>query len=203
MKHFLGVEVKQCDNGIFICQRRYAREVLASFIMEESPVKNPTVPGIKLHKDDDGAKVDETLFKQLVGSLMYLTVTMPDLMFSVYLISRFMVSPRMSHWLTAKRILKYLKGTISLGFFYRRGESGLKLVGFTDSDYASDLDDRRSTSVLVSRAISWTSKKQPVVALSTTEVEQGVWLMRILAKIGFEEETETMIMCDNNSIIQL
>lgn len=118
MKHFLGVEVKQCGRGIIIYQKRYAGEVLARFGMDNSnSVKNPIMLGTKLHKDEDGDRVDETLYKQLVGSLMYLTVTRPDLMYNVCLISRFMASPRMSHWLAAKRILRYIKGTISLGIF--------------------------------------------------------------------------------------
>lgn len=88
MKYFLGVEVKQSQDGIFICQRKYAKEVLVRFGMEESnSVKNPIVPGTKLHKDEGGERVDETLFKQLVGCLMYLTVTRPDLMFGVCLLS--------------------------------------------------------------------------------------------------------------------
>ena len=131
MKHFLGVEVKQCAGGIFICQRRYAKEVLARFGMEDSSaVKNPIVPGTKLRKDEGGVAVDETLYKQVVGSLMYLTVTRPDMMFGVSLISRFMARPTMAHWLAAKRILRYLKGTINLGIFYRKQEFNLKLVAF-------------------------------------------------------------------------
>ena len=105
MKHFIGVEVKQCSDGIFICQKRYAREVLARFGMGDSnAMKNPIAPGIKLSKDKGGVRIDETLFKQVVGSLMYLTVTRPDLMYGVSLISTFMSSPTMSHWLVAKRI---------------------------------------------------------------------------------------------------
>ncbi|KAG7598707.1 Zinc finger CCHC-type superfamily [Arabidopsis suecica] len=218
MKHFLGVEVKQSSAGFFICQKRYAREVLARFGMEEcNAVRNPIVPGTKLTKDEGGEKVDETMFKQLVGSLMYLTVTRPDLMYGVCLISRFMANPKMSHWLAAKRILRYLKGTIELGILYRKGESSSpKLIAFTDSDYAGDLDDRRSTTgcvfLMASGAISWASKKQPVVALSTTEAEyiaaafcacQCVWLRRVLETIGAGEKSATVIQCDNSSTIQL
>lgn len=217
MKHFLGVEVKQSPEGIFICQRRYAREVLTRFGMDESnSVKNPIVPGMKLHKDETGAKVDETVFKQMVGSLMYLTVTRPDLMYSVCLISRFMTSPRESHWLVVKRILRYIRGTTELGVFYKKGENKMELMAYTDSDYAGDLDGRRSTAgyvfMMASGAISWASKKQSVVALSTTEAEyiaaalcacQCVWLRRVLEKLGFEEKTGTVIMCDNSSAIQL
>jgi hypothetical protein len=217
MKHFLGVEVKQCADGIFICQKRYAREVLARFDMESAnAVKNPIVPGIRLSKNEGVVRVDETLFKQVVGSLMYLTVTRPDLMYGVSLISRFMSSPTMSHWLTAKRILRYLKGTTDFAILYKKGESRLSLMAFTDSDYAGDLDDRRSTSGFVfmmgSGAVSWSSKKQTVVALSTTEAEyiatalcarQCVWLRRVTEKLGIEEKSGTVIMCDNSSTIQL
>lgn len=98
MKHFLGVEVLQNSNGIFICQRRYVREVLTKFEMASSnAVKNLIVPGTKLSKDEGGTKVDTTLFKQLIGSLMYLTVTRPDLMCGISLISRYMSRPTMSH----------------------------------------------------------------------------------------------------------
>jgi hypothetical protein len=217
MRHFLGMEVLQNSNGIFICQRRYAREVLARFEMENSnSVKNPIVPGTKLSKDEGGNKVDATLFKQMVGSLMYLTITRPDLMYGVSLISRYMSRPTMSHWLAAKRILRYLKGTTELGIFYTKNEGCSKLLAFTDSAYAGDLDDRRSTSGYVfmigSGAVSWSSKKQPVVTLSTTEAEyiaaalcacQCIWLKRILRKIGVEQDEGTIIQCDSSSAIQL
>lgn len=217
MRHFLGIEVLQNSNGIFICQRRYAREVLVRFEMASSnPVKNPIVPGTKLSKDEGGTKVDATLFKQAVGSLMYLTVTRPDLMYVVSLISRYMSRPTMSHWLAAKRILRYVKGTTELGIFYKKGEGSLKLLAFTDSGYAGDLDDRRSTSGYVfmigSGAVSWSSKKQPVVTLSTTEAEyiaaalcacQCLWLKRIMGKIGMEKDEATIIQCDSSSAIQL
>lgn len=98
MRHFLGIEVKQCTNGIFICQRRYAQEVLSRFGMQNSnAVKNPMVPGTRLSKDKGRMSVDETLFKQLVGSLMYLIVTRPDLMYIVSSISRFMTNPTTAH----------------------------------------------------------------------------------------------------------
>ncbi|KAL9235087.1 hypothetical protein vseg_009883 [Gypsophila vaccaria] len=217
MKYFLGIEVKQYPNGIFICQRKYARDVLTRFGMEHSnAVKNPIVPGTKLSKDESGARVDDTRFKQVVGCLMYLTVTRPDLAYVVSLISRFVSSPTMAHWLAAKRVLRYVKGTTTLGIFYSKGKNDLGLMGFTDSDYAGDLDDRKSTSgytfMLGSGAIAWASKKQPVVALSTTEAEyiaaalcacQCIWLRQVLKHIKVDEKNETVIMCDNNSTIQL
>lgn len=112
----------QNPNGIFVCQRRYAREVLMRFGMNNSnSMHNPIVPGTKLSKNDEGTKVDTTLYMKMVDSLMYLTATRPDLMYGVSLISRFMSCPTESHWLAAKRILRYLKGTTELGILYKNG----------------------------------------------------------------------------------
>ncbi|XP_073225581.1 secreted RxLR effector protein 161-like [Cicer arietinum] len=179
-------------------------------------VNNPIVPGTQLSNDETGDGVDVTMFKQTVGSLMYLTTTRPDLMYRVSLISRFMANPKSSHWLAAKRILRYIKGTTDFGILYKRGRSNAGLVSYTDSNYAGDLDDRKSTSgfafIMGSGAISWASKKQPIVSLSTTEAEyiaaafcacQCVWLRGILEQLGAEEKGSTKILCDNNSTIQL
>jgi len=97
-------------------------------------VKNPIVPGTRLSKNDAGTKVDATLFKQVVGSLMYLNATRPDLMYGVSLISRFMSSPTESHWFAAKTILRYLKGTTELGIYYKKGENA-KIVAYSDSEF--------------------------------------------------------------------
>ncbi|XP_062020877.1 secreted RxLR effector protein 161-like [Rosa rugosa] len=153
-----------------------------------NPVKNPIVPGCRLVKDEGGTRVDPTAYKQMVGSLMYLTATRPDLMYVVSLISRFMEAPTELHQQAIKRIFRYLKGTAELGIFYKRGGEE-SLVAFSDSDYAGDLGDRKSTSGYVfklsSGAVAWSSKKQPVVTLSTTEAEfiaaascacQSVWM---------------------------
>ncbi|XP_052728602.1 secreted RxLR effector protein 161-like [Vigna angularis] len=182
---------------------------------DSNPVRNPIVPGTMLSKDDNGVAVDATKFRQVIGSLMYLTVTRPDLMFGINLISRFMANPKESHWAATKRLLRYLKGTTEYGLFYKKeGKTGL--IAYSDSDYAGDLDDRRSTSgsvfIIGSAAVSWASKKQPVVSLSTTEAEyiaaalcacQCIWLRRILEQLGSKEKKETKILCDNSSTIQL
>jgi len=216
MRHFLGIEVIHNESGIFICQRQYAREVLLRFNMIESnSVRNPMVPGTILSKDDAGAPVDATKFKQAVGSLMYLKVTQPDLMFGVSLINRYMANPKESHLATTKRIFRYLKGTIEHGPFYQKGKE-IGLTAYSDRNYAGDLDDRRSTSKSVfmmgTIAVSWASKKQHVVSLSTTEAEyiaaascacQCIWLRRILEHLELEEKEATKILCDNNSTIQL
>jgi hypothetical protein len=146
---------------------------------------------------------------------MYLTATHPDLMFVVSLISRYMEHPTESYLLAAKRILRYVKGTTKFGMFYRKG-GDTEFCGYTDSDYAGDEDNRKSTSGYVfmmnSSAISWSSKKQPVVTLSTTEAEfivaassacQVVWLRRILKSLNHVLSGPTVVYCDNISAIRL
>jgi hypothetical protein len=123
-------------------------------------VHNLIIPGFKILKDEGGVQVNETYFKQIMGSLIYLITTRPDLMFTVSLISRYMGKPTELHLQAVKRALRYLKGTINFGIFYKKGGSE-SLVGYADSDY--DLEDQKSTSgyvfMLGSRAVAWSSKK--------------------------------------------
>lgn len=159
MRYFLGVEVFKNAERIFISQSKYAKEVLERFGMYMSKlVQNPMVPGRKLSKEGSGSAVDATTYKQMVGSLIYLTATRPDLMFAVCLISRYMEQPTELHLQASQRIMRYLKGTVELGIQYRR-DAKVKLTTFTDSDYARDVDDRKSTSgyvfLLGSGAVSW------------------------------------------------
>ena len=131
---------------MFISQKKYALEVLQRFGMDRSNlVQNPIVLGCKLVKDENGVKVDKIYFKQIVGSLMYLTATRPDVMFVVGLISRYMENPTELHLQVTKRVLKYLKRTLDFGIFYKKGGNN-ELIAYTDSDYARDLEDRKSTS---------------------------------------------------------
>ncbi|XP_026411149.1 uncharacterized protein LOC113306424 [Papaver somniferum] len=136
-----------------------------------NPILTPVEERLKLIKDGTRELVNPIDFKCLVGCLRYLTATRPDIVYAVGLVSRFMESPRQSHSHTAKHILRYVKGTTSLGIHYTVSEDP-KLVGFTDSDWAGDTEGRRSTSgygfQLGNGFFSWSYKKQQVVALSTT-----------------------------------
>jgi len=216
MHYYLGLEVVQSTTCIFISQKKYVQEILERFQMNNcNSVGTPTEVGVKLFKDPEGKRVDSTNYKQIVGSLMYLTATRPDIMYAVSLISRYMENPKEIHLLAAKRIFRYLQGTADFGLLYKKGEHS-DLMGFTDSDYTGDQDDRKSTSgyvfMLGTGAVSWSSKKQPIVTLSTTEAEfvaaascacQAIWLRRILEEIQFKQQGETSIYCDNSSTIKL
>lgn len=215
MKFFLGVEVNQSSDGIHICQKKYTKEVLERFNMWScNGVKNPIVPGTIISKNG-GRGVDATLYKQLVGCLMYLTVTRPDIMFVVCLLARFMAEPKEEHMVVAKRVLRYLKRTLEFGIFYGRS-SQTELVGYTDSDYARDVDDRKSTSgyvfLLNGAAVCWSSRKQAIVTLSSTEAEyvaatssasHCVWLKGMLQELNVLGDVCVDIMCDNSSAIKL
>jgi hypothetical protein len=146
MKYFLGVEVTQSEQGILIHQCKYAEEILKRFGMENcNTVKSPIVTGCKLVRDEGGKQVDAREFKQIVGCLMYLLATRPDLTYSVCLVARFMDRPTEMHMMAIKRILRYLKGTLTHGIMYKHKTDGrFELVGWSDSDYAGDLNQGRS-----------------------------------------------------------
>jgi hypothetical protein len=153
----------------------------------------------------------------MVGSLMYLLATRPDLAYFVCLVARFMERPTEMHVAAVKRILRYLKGTSGMGIMFKKGnDEQMILVGWSDSDYAGDLDDRKSASGYVFQlgngAISWSSKKQPIVTLSTTEAEyvaaascacQAIWLRNVLSHLMIKQGGSTLIHCDNSSSIKL
>ncbi|GKV42713.1 hypothetical protein SLEP1_g50091 [Rubroshorea leprosula] len=156
---------------------------------------NQSAVGLKLVKNPGGKEINNTLYKQIVGSLMYLTATRPDIMHAISLISRYMDCPKEVHLLVAKRILRYLQGTAEYGLFYKNGEKS-KFFEFTNGDFVRDLDDRKSTSgyvfIMGTTAISWTSRKQSIVTLSTTKAEfvaattcacQAIWLRKVLEEL--------------------
>lgn len=129
--------------------------------MEHSnTVENPMVQGFKISKDENGIEMDGSFFKKLIGSMMYLTATRPDIMYVVSLLSRYMSRPTELHHSAAKRILRYLQGTTTFDIIYRRGGSH-EFIGFTDSDYARSVEDRRSTSgyvfMLSGAIVTWSS----------------------------------------------
>ncbi|XP_021992050.1 secreted RxLR effector protein 161-like [Helianthus annuus] len=193
LHYFLGIEVNYKEGNIILSQQKYARNLLDKFNMRDcNSISTPMEYGLRLTKEDPEESVDQNMYRSLVGCLMYLTNTRPDILFVVSRISRFMERPKKSHWESGKRILRYVKGTLNHGIIYSKGSRG-KLTGYSDSDYAGDINDSKSTSGYVfhlgSGAIAWQSKKQKVVSLSSTEAEyiallmagcQALWLKGIL-----------------------
>ncbi|KAL5794737.1 hypothetical protein ACOSP7_003331 [Xanthoceras sorbifolium] len=163
MAYYLGIEVKQKEEGIFISQENYAKEILKKFKMDDcKPINTPVEYEIKLSKHDKGESIDPTFLKSLVGSLRNLTCTRPDILHAVGLVSRYMEDPTTTHFKAAKRILRYIKGTLDFGLFYSISND-YKLIGYSDSDWGGDVDDRKSTSGFVffmgNTAFTWMSKK--------------------------------------------
>ncbi|XP_031254680.1 secreted RxLR effector protein 161-like [Pistacia vera] len=175
MSNFLGMEIYQSLKGIFVCQKKYANEVLMKFNMDNcKSVDILLIPSQKLSKEDGAKRVDEGVYRSLIGCLLYLIATKPDLMYTTSLVSRFMSKPSEMHYKAAKRVLWYIKGTTVLGIWSRRAEK-FSLIGYSDSDWAGSADDMRSTSGYVffvnHGAFSWLSKNQDTIAQSTAEAE--------------------------------
>nr|GEW82972.1 hypothetical protein [Tanacetum cinerariifolium] len=172
---FLSLQVKQKEDGIFINQDKYVAEILKKFGLTEGKSASTPIDTKKpLLKDPDGEDVDVHIYRSMIGSLMYLTSSRPDIMFAVCTCVRFQVTLKVSHLNAVKRIFRYLKGKPHLGLWYLK-DSPFDLVAYSNSDYADASLDRKSTTggcqFLGSRLISWQCKKQTVVATSSTEAE--------------------------------
>eukprot|EP00253_Pinus_taeda_P035426 PITA_35426 len=217
LHYFLCLQVLQSKEGISLSQSKYACDILRHFHMEDcKPAPSPFQSGVKLSVSCTFPEVDATLYRQLVGKLLYLTHTRPDLSFAVGLVARFLQNPRESHWKAAKRILRYVRGTIQFWIIHYSAKAAPLLVGFTDSDWAGDHDDRKSTAgyvfTLGSGPITLACKKQAAISLSSAEAEyrgvveaskEALWLRQILLEFGFEQQHPTTLWCDNQSAIQL
>ncbi|KAD6118823.1 hypothetical protein E3N88_10094 [Mikania micrantha] len=207
LKFFLGLQIKQKHDGIFIHQSKYIKELLKKFDLQNcKPCSSPMSSTTQLDADLKGTSVDETLYRCMIGSLMYLTASRPDIMFATCVCARFQAAPKESHLIAVKRIFRYLQGTQSLGIWYSTGHS-CKLVAFSDSDYAGCKLSRKSTSggcqFLGNCLVSWQSKKQTSVATSTAEAEyiaaasctsQILWLQSQLLDYGIKELKTPLLM---------
>ncbi|GJU11739.1 putative ribonuclease H-like domain-containing protein [Tanacetum coccineum] len=210
---FLGLQVKQKEDGIFISQDKYVAEILKKFDFANVKTASTPIETQKpLVKDEEASDVDVHLYRSMIGSLMYLTASRPDIMFAVCACSRFQVTPKSSHLSAVKRIFRYLKGKPKLGLWYPK-VSSFDLESYSDSDYAGANLDRKSTTggcqFLGRRLISWQCKKQTIVATSTTEAEyvaaasccgQVLWIQNQMLDYGFNF-MNTKIYIDNESTI--
>eukprot|EP00253_Pinus_taeda_P007495 PITA_07495 len=196
--------------GLFVSQGKYAREILEKFNMHGcKPVDTPLPGGWGKEDATSGEEVDATVYRQLVGSLMYLVNTRPDICYAVNQLSQAMVKPTKLFWKVGKHVLRYLRGTSGYGLWYRQ-EDEVKLCGFTDADWAGSPTDRKSTSGGVfsigSTTVSWYRRKQRSVALSSVEAEymaaslaacEAIWMRKFLVGLFSSHFDPTVIYCDN------
>jgi hypothetical protein len=211
---FLGFQVKQMKDGNFVSQEKYTRDLLKRFNMEKcKPIKTPMPTNGHLNLDEGGNPVDQTLYRSMIGSLLYLTASRSDIMFSVCMRARFQANPKKAHLHAVKRILRYLKHTPSVGLWYPKGAT-FDLIGYSDSEYAGCKIDRKSTSggchLLGKSLVSWTSKKQNSVALSTTKAEHiaaGACCTQILYRkqtpLDYVVLEKVHLLCDNESVVKI
>eukprot|EP00253_Pinus_taeda_P036532 PITA_36532 len=213
--YFLGLQIQQNKDGIFLSQTKYLKQVLKKYGIEDSkPVCTPMVTGCTLSTNDESTAVYQPTYRSMIGSLLYLIGTRRDIMHVVGIVGRFQANPKEAHLQVVKRIFKYLQGTKNYGLWYSK-DADLTLHAYTDVDWAGSMDDRKSTSggefFMGSRLVSWFSKKQSSIALSIAEVEyvaaascytQILWMMQTLK--GFQITcTPISIFCDNTSAISI
>ncbi|GJR93306.1 putative ribonuclease H-like domain-containing protein [Tanacetum coccineum] len=212
---FLGLQVKQLPEGIFISQDKYVADILKKFdFLSIRTATTPIESNKPLVKDEDGVDVDVHVYRSMIGSLMYLTASRPDIMFAVCACARFQVTPKVSHLNAVKMIFRYLKHQPKLGLWYPR-DSPFELEAFSDSDYRGASLDRKSTTggcqFLGRRLISWQCKKQTIMANSTTEAKyvaaanccrQVLWIQNQMMDYGFNF-MNTKIHIDNESTISV
>ncbi|KAK2423987.1 putative mitochondrial protein [Trifolium repens] len=215
LTYFLGLQVKQMEDTIFISQSKYAKNIVKKFGLDSaSHKKTPAPTHLKLTKDESGISVDQSQYRSMIGSLLYLTASRPDITFAVGVCARYQADPKVSHLAQVKRILKYVNGTCNYGILYSHSDC-CKLIGYCDADWAGSADDRKSTSggcfFLGNNLISWFSKKQNSVALSTAEAEyiaagsscsQMMWMKQMLQEYNVEQDVLTLY-CDNLSAINI
>ncbi|KAI3746473.1 hypothetical protein L6452_08907 [Arctium lappa] len=212
---FLGLQVQQKSDGIFICQSKYVQDILTKFGFSDSkPASTPMETHKQITADLEGEDMDVHHYRSMIGSLMYLTASRPDIMFPVCVCARFQVRPKQSHYQAVKRIFRYLKGQPRLGLWYPH-DSSFDLLAYSDSDLGGANLDRKSTSggcqFLGARLVSWQCKKQTTVSTSTTEAEyiaaascysQVLWIQNQMLDYGVTF-LHTPIFIDNSSAISI
>ncbi|KAK2412680.1 putative mitochondrial protein [Trifolium repens] len=217
--YFLGLEVHHLPSGaLLLNQTKYVRDLLCKTNMEDSsPIGSPMVSSCRLSRFGTDSMSDPSLYRSVVGALQYATMTRPDIAFSVNRVCQFMANPLESHWKAVKRILRYLKGTLGHGLLISPSTTGppFSLRAYSDADWATDQDDRRSTSgsciYFGPNLVSWGSKKQTLVARSSTEAEYRsmanatadlLWIQSLVQELQVPFHTPTLL-CDNLSAVSL
>ena len=216
LKYFLGMEFARSKEGIFVNQRKYVLDLLGETgLLGCKMVETPIDPNLKLQPAKVEEVKDREQYQKLVGKLIYLSHTRPDIAFAVSMVSQFMHSPGAKHFEAVYRILRYLKGTPGRGLMLKK-HGHLQVEVYTDADWAGSVTDRRSTSGYCSfvggNLVTWRSKKQNVVARSSAEAEfravahgicEVMWIKRILEELKFTFSTPLKVYCDNKTAISI
>ncbi|XP_019256438.1 PREDICTED: uncharacterized protein LOC109234846 [Nicotiana attenuata] len=216
LHYFLGIEVSPTPDGLLLNQRKFILDLLAEYkCYEVSPVVSPLDLTLKLQAADGELLPNPELYRSLVGKFNFLTHTRPDLSFAVQHLSQFLQSPRVPHYSAALHVLRFLKGTSDYGIFFNNS-SDFALHGYCDSDWAACPDSRKSVTgffvLFGGIPVSWKSKKQPVVSLSSAEAEyralsklvaEITWMTRLLEDLGVAGMTPVSVFCDNQSALHI
>lgn len=212
--YFLGIEIESYDGGLFLHQAAYVRDILHQTAMYEC---NPMATPLPLRQEYEESDLftEPTYFRSVAGKLQYLTITRPDIQYAVNFVCQRMHTPTQADFGFLKRILRYIKGTQSLGLHIKK-QSFLNLSAYCDSDWADCKETRRSTTgfgtLLGPNLISWSAKRQATVSRSSTEAEyralgataqEIAWMSFLLRDIGISQPHATMLLCDNLSAVYL
>jgi histone deacetylase 1/2 len=212
LHYFLGIEVRRLRDGLLLTQEKYAHDLLTRVGMldcKSAPTPLSVSEPLSLHEGNPLGPDDSSQYRSIVGALQYLTLTRPDLSFSVNKVCQYLHAPTTAHWTAVKRILRYVKDTSSLGITFQRSPSTL-LSAFSDADWAGCLEDRRSTGGFAiffgPNLVSWTARKQATVSRSSTEAEykalanattELIWVEAILQELGVKLREKPRLWCDN------
>ncbi|GJX72701.1 retrovirus-related pol polyprotein from transposon TNT 1-94 [Tanacetum coccineum] len=215
LKFFLGIQIHQSPRGIFINQAKYAQEILKKHGMTSCDSIGTPMATKHLDADLSGTPVDQTKYRSMVGALMYLTASRPDIVHATCYCARYQAKPTEKHLTAVKRIFRYLKDSINMGLWYPK-DTGFELTTFSDSDHAGYLDSRKSTSGGIQflggdKLVSWSSKKQDCTSMSSAKAEyvslsaccaQVLWLRTQLTNYGFHFDKIPMY-CDSKAAIAI
>jgi spore germination protein GerM len=215
LTYFLGLQVKQTSEGIFISQAKYAKDLVKRFGLDgKSHARTPMSTNVKMSADLTSKQVDLTLYRSMIDSLLYLTASRPDIAFCVGVCAQFQANPKESHLTAVKRIIRYVNATVNYGICFSR-KTNLVLARYSNADWAGNFDDRKSTSgdcfYVGTNLVAWMSRKQASISLSTAEAEyiaagscctQLLWMKKLLCDYGFTQDT-MVIHCDNTSAINI
>ncbi|XP_043697246.1 uncharacterized mitochondrial protein AtMg00810-like [Telopea speciosissima] len=216
LKYFLGLEVVRSPKGIYLSQRKYTLDILSECgLLAAKPVSFPMEQNSRLDPDTGSPLPDPSQYRQLIGRLLYLTITRPDIAYCVNNLSQFMQLPRQPHMDAANRVLRYLKSAPGTCILFS-ASSNLRLTAFCDSDWAACPTTRRSitgyVTFLGNSLISWKSKKQSTISRSSAEAEyrsmatatcEFIWLRALLQDLGVPQSSPMQLYCDNQAAIHI